>query len=405
MQEYVRLGVEWVANALDLSDFLEVDETKSKVRRRTEVTEPKDQFQRSVYAKGFGEEHANLQQELEELFDKYGRVNAVRMRRDQDKKFKGSVFTEFSDFTSVDKFLNCDPKPSWDGSELLIMSKEAYCNMKIKEKGLKGKAAETRKEIMNNRGFNAFRMVQGKGSSSSSSSFNSKGSEKEVYLDFLGHKIRIYKDESGNGTIKEEDVPLVRGATLRFDGGGETITWADIKDPLKQKFDGKAPFIQYTPGKDYAFVGFHKVLSEDDIALVKETVKTLNSREVNWSNPDEESEKAFLVERAKTAARSAFYHADHGQQRSSRGGGRGRGRGGRGGRGGGRGGRRGGGGRDSKAGNDDEQGAGEKRKRAVEPDGGPDVGVRGNNAPPVLQAAAKKVKANDGEAVLAGTSS
>ena len=41
--------------------------------------------------KGFGEETSTLQTELEEYFNKFGRVNAVRMRRDQDKKFKVQV--------------------------------------------------------------------------------------------------------------------------------------------------------------------------------------------------------------------------------------------------------------------------------------------------------------------------
>jgi lupus La protein len=36
---------------------------------------------------------------------------------------QGSVFTEFADFKSVDAFLKADPKPSWDGEELLIMTK------------------------------------------------------------------------------------------------------------------------------------------------------------------------------------------------------------------------------------------------------------------------------------------
>jgi hypothetical protein len=62
------------------------------------------------------------------------------MRRDEKKAFKvtfrtvppvslslisikGSVFTEFREFDSVDKFLNADPKPSWSGQELLIMTK------------------------------------------------------------------------------------------------------------------------------------------------------------------------------------------------------------------------------------------------------------------------------------------
>jgi lupus La protein len=36
---------------------------------------------------------------------------------------QGSVFVEFEDMKTVEAFLNADPKPSWDGTELLIMSK------------------------------------------------------------------------------------------------------------------------------------------------------------------------------------------------------------------------------------------------------------------------------------------
>lgn len=50
MREFTALGVEWVASALRLSKDLEVDETNTKVRRTTEVQEPKGQFERSIYA-------------------------------------------------------------------------------------------------------------------------------------------------------------------------------------------------------------------------------------------------------------------------------------------------------------------------------------------------------------------
>ena len=51
MREFTSLGVEWVARAVKLvSEELEVDETNTKVRRTTEVKEPKGQFERSVYA-------------------------------------------------------------------------------------------------------------------------------------------------------------------------------------------------------------------------------------------------------------------------------------------------------------------------------------------------------------------
>lgn len=103
------------------------------------------------------------------------------------------------------------------------------------------------------------------------------------------------------------------------------------------------------------------------------------------------------LERAASSAKRALHYAQNGD----RGTGRGRGRGGRGGRGsrGGRGGRgrgaRGGrgGDRNAEKGEGKEEQAGEKRKRAVEPDGGPDTGVRGQ-AVPTIQSA-KKAKTTE----------
>ena len=50
MREYKAMGDEWILKALRLSEELEVDESGTNVRRRTEVQEPKGQFERSVYA-------------------------------------------------------------------------------------------------------------------------------------------------------------------------------------------------------------------------------------------------------------------------------------------------------------------------------------------------------------------
>lgn len=63
MREHAALGLEWVVAALRArSEALEVDETGTKVRRIEEVKEPKDGFERSVYAVSrglsvFGLEH------------------------------------------------------------------------------------------------------------------------------------------------------------------------------------------------------------------------------------------------------------------------------------------------------------------------------------------------------------
>ena len=53
MREFSTSGIEWLANAIRLSEFLQVDETGTKVRRTTEPKESNNQLQRSVYAVRF----------------------------------------------------------------------------------------------------------------------------------------------------------------------------------------------------------------------------------------------------------------------------------------------------------------------------------------------------------------
>ncbi|KAJ7098185.1 hypothetical protein B0H15DRAFT_824526 [Mycena belliarum] len=427
MRDFSSLGNEWVARALrEHSTQLAVDADGVNVRRTTEVQEPKDQFERSVYAKGFPEENETLQARIEAFFEQYGPTNAVRMRRDMDKKFKSSVFAEFTSHATTVAFLATSPPPAFEGSSLLVMSKEDYCAMKIKEKGLTGKAADTRKSLYSvGRKFDAFReMASGKKPAGKGAA--EKEEEKEVFLEFMGSTIPIQRGEDGVGSVNEADIPLVKGATMRFEGVDTEakVIFNDIKAPLKEKF-GRPPFIKHSTGASAGLVGFHKALTEEEIQFVKATVPKLGDREVVWDLAGEDEEKQFQIERAQGAARAALEQAmgsggrGRGGARGGRGGrgggggrggrdrdggrgrGGGRGHGGRGGRGGGRG--RGGGdrgeGRGSAENGGDDAATGEKRKRAVEPDGGPDVGVRGKGAPPIVASAKKAKVEGNGEAM------
>jgi len=97
--------------------------------------------------------------------------------------------------------------------------------MKIKEKGLTGKSANHRRELLSTQKFDAFReMAQGGSNPKKKASEN-----KDVFLEFLGHKILIKKDAEGRGVIDEKDIPFVKGVTLKFDGCGGDVTWSEIK--------------------------------------------------------------------------------------------------------------------------------------------------------------------------------
>ena len=100
--------------------------------------------------------------------------------------------------------------------------------MKIKEKGLTGKGANHRRELLSSQKFDAFREM----AKDNTSSKKKAAENKDVFLEFLGHKILVKKDGEGQGVVDENDIPFVKGVTLKFDGCGGDVTWSEIKVKL-----------------------------------------------------------------------------------------------------------------------------------------------------------------------------
>lgn len=128
-----------VVAALKESTLLEVtgaegqEQVKRKVPYDPAIPRAKAES-RSVYVKGFGDEEPSSQFDIEAFFAPYGPTRAVRLRRTDEKLFKGSVFVEFDSDEIAQKFLALDPKPLWKGKhELLIQSKRAYQEKKNEE--------------------------------------------------------------------------------------------------------------------------------------------------------------------------------------------------------------------------------------------------------------------------------
>jgi lupus La protein len=108
--------------------------------------------------------------------------------------------------------------------------------MKIKEKGLTGKAASSRREYIasNRKGFNAFKeMDREKKAAAAGSSAEAKKAKPEIWLEFMGNKIRVH-DEDGSGTVEKEEVPFVKGATMKFEGCGADLKFDQIKVRLSR---------------------------------------------------------------------------------------------------------------------------------------------------------------------------
>ncbi|KAL2206595.1 hypothetical protein CC79DRAFT_1323021 [Sarocladium strictum] len=143
-----------VVAALRDSEFLDVEgEEGEETLKRKEAYKPMGSGRAkneasTVYVKGFGDEKPNTQFDLESFFANYGEVKGLKLRRTNDALFKGSVFVTFSDEETAKKFLELDPAPKWEGHDLKIMSKAAYCDEKselIRQGKLEPNAQQPRK--------------------------------------------------------------------------------------------------------------------------------------------------------------------------------------------------------------------------------------------------------------------
>jgi lupus La protein len=130
---------EAIVAALRDSDQVELTDNETCVRRKFPL--PDNYFKvehteanvRSVYLKGFGEEGPRTQFDIEAFFDPYGPTRAVRLRRNDEKHFKGSVFVEFDTEDLAKAFLALDPKPQYEGKDLQVMSKIEYMEKKTED--------------------------------------------------------------------------------------------------------------------------------------------------------------------------------------------------------------------------------------------------------------------------------
>ncbi|KAG0234830.1 hypothetical protein B0O80DRAFT_424378 [Mortierella sp. GBAus27b] len=276
--------MELIVEALrESKELLEVSEDNQMVRRRVPLVPQKDHFQRSIYAKGFGEETPSLQLELEEYFSALGDVKQVRMRRHADtNEFKGSVFVEYATLDEATKIGATTLQ--YKGKDLLVMTKPAYCEMKAKELGLDPNEVRNR---THSRGFNT----------------------------------------EGKKRAREEDKPEtiddIKNKVIKMTGlaCGENASLKDLKEKLKDHF--RYGYVHWPKESDVLQV---QVKSEDmDASKAIELLKS-KAFEFNGVTPEmtvaTDDESAAFLEEKKTWETSMASRGDRGR-RGGRGGGRG----------------------------------------------------------------------------------
>ncbi|XP_033629108.1 lupus La protein homolog [Asterias rubens] len=129
-----------ITTALEKStnNLIEVNEDRDKIRRYQSKPLPQDTTEyrkalkeRSIYCKGFplDEELGKIQ----DFLDRFGETEHIYMRRDIEKKFKGSVFATYADVEMAKKFMKEDGL-KYGENEVVKMFKEEYFLKKVEER-------------------------------------------------------------------------------------------------------------------------------------------------------------------------------------------------------------------------------------------------------------------------------
>jgi lupus La protein len=95
----ISTDVDFISKVLRTSEVLQVSEDGKRVRRLAPLPEVDTLDERSIYVKGFPQDETAADVTVESVsnfFQPYGKVLSVRLRRTKEKRFKGSVFVEFS---------------------------------------------------------------------------------------------------------------------------------------------------------------------------------------------------------------------------------------------------------------------------------------------------------------------
>lgn len=359
----------------DAKAVIEISSDGHDIRRKQPLVEPSqtDQIHRSVYIKGFPDEEggkkdaddnksyatSQLQKDLEKFVDSLnvGKVNAVRMRRDDRKAFKGSIFVELATVESAKALGDLDPKPTYPGQSepIEVMLKKEYVDMKAKEHGFKPQYGNNKPSGPSGtkRPFNAFKDYTRGGTGG-----NREPRKVTVFVE--GSEMEV---DTETGKVKNpEEIKYTEGKILKFEGAStsEDVNAYNVKQSL-QAIHPPA-FVELEKGSSHGIVFFKEPVTEAILKTIQDAGITAGGDEnkLTWTTVSGDDEKKYHTDRAHARASIALSNARSDSRggddrRSNNNNGRGGGRGGRGGRG------RGGGGRGGRGGYSDRDNRDDRR--------------------------------------------
>lgn len=279
-----------IVNAISSSETIELNESNTAIRRKFPLPAVDNSKECTIYVKGFPLDDPDVTiDSIKEQFMTFGTVTMVRLRKDLNKKFKGSCFIEYDQPSAVDAAVTA---ANQDGVVTLSYKGTPYlCVMKLGE-WLDRKAAKS-----------------------------GKSTEKKAGEDATGKRKR---DDDGDGNDGENEgeskpVSFTPGLLIHVTGVPASSTVFELKDLFKPH--GEVKYVEYNAGETTAYVRLA------DNGSANSVLGALDAKEIKLGEGDAES---ILGGTLVTGDDEVAYWTKIGSSTKSSGG---RGRGGRGGRG------------------------------------------------------------------------
>lgn len=280
-----------VAAALrESKELLEVNEEGTKVKRKTPVPESVDNIKNAIYAKGFPTdfEIEKINEFLTPSLQETEKILATRMRRFEDRTFKGSVFIEFDSAATAERVSKLELKVGEEA--LVIRMKGEYLNEKKEQRNAKKKGDD-------------------------------KGEKRKRDDGEDGDEVKVEEKE-----FKRDIIP---NSIIQVDKVGDLCTREALKEAVEAS-GAQVAFVEFNKGNAKGYVRLHK----DTTMGAKEAVDKMKADEVKIA--DTVCELSVLEGEEETAYWGKLFDLQENKQkgRSGKGGKGGKGRSGKGGKGG-----------------------------------------------------------------------
>lgn len=306
------------------SDLI-IDGKGERIRRRDVMHKADTAWDRTVYAEGFGlldPTTTTTQDAIEEWFEQFAPITVVRFRRGRDSfgsksrgDFRGSVFCEFKTVEGAELFLQTNPKPLFNGTDIIAMYKETYLENRLQNKALRRSNVIPMEQVdphaIQDIDKNLLKIgsMKKRKREDEDDGVVSSGGRRTNVLCILFNKHRVGVNRKTGVVINKNELVYPEKALLRFTGAGENGDWKILKEDLVNA-EIEHSFL-YLPRK--ATVGYFaapEAIGDEVVERLRNLHLIVGDSEIEWERVEGQEERDFYAKRASFQGKLAVKMAD-----------------------------------------------------------------------------------------------